>query len=481
MTAVRKVLIADPDLEAARSLSKALRQRGYQVHYAPDGSRALEVAVLRHPDVVLFDEACPLIEPGVFTQILGSNPRTEGIPVVRTGVQPALQGLVQDVLQKPFQLADVLARIEELLSRAPSAALPESQELEGSLVQLPLPDLLQMLKLNKRSGRLELSRAGEEGAVVVAEGRPADASLGTVQGEKALFRLLSWTEGNFAFRPGAPPSVARISRGMDDALLEGMRQADEVRRLEPLLPAWKARLVAVPGKRPPPEGLGAALHLALHEPHTLAELVDSHPDSDVLVLEAVAQLLKRGLVHVTEAQAPPDSGPLLAAAEVHALRARLFRGRPGARPKVATVLLCSQSVERTRRFLAQLPNGLAGPEEAAALESGFGTVARLELGESLRLDFCVLPSADAARPLWRPFSAGALGLLVLDAEEETVALASALAWQRRLPLVCVLADVPPQLAGAPLHALAVPATADVALRALLAAPERRGDEAGPPA
>ena len=33
----------------------------------------------------------------------------------------------------------------------------------------------------------------------------------------------------------------------------------------------------------------------------------------------------------------------------------------------------------------------------------------LELSEVLHLDFCVLPPAEAARPLWRPFSAGAVG------------------------------------------------------------------------
>ncbi len=475
MTAVRKVLLADPDLESVRPLTKALRQRGYQVHYANDGSRALELAVLRHPDVVLFDEACPLLTPAVFTQILGSNPRTEDIPVVRTGASPAPEGAVQDVLQKPFQLAEVLARIEELLSRSPSAQLPEAQELEGSLGQLPLPDLLQMLKLNRRSGRLELSRAGEQGAVVVAEGRPVDASLGTVQGEKALFRLLCWTDGTFAFLPGAPPSVARIARGMDDALLEGMRQADELRRLEGLLPSWKARLVAAPGPRPPLDEASTSLLQTLREPHRLGELVDRDSRPDAAVLEAVAQLLARGLVHVTEAETPADAGPLLGAAEVHALRARLLRSRPGSRSRVATVLVCSHTAERTRHFLSQLPQLQAGPEEAAALEGGFGTVGRVELGESLRLDFCVLPASDAARPLWRPFSACAVGVLVLDAEEETLALALALAWQRRLRVVCTFPDVPPALAAAPGGAAAIPVGADTALRALLAAPERRAD------
>ncbi len=62
MATPRKILISDPELETVRNLSKALRQRGYQVSYAPDGSRALEMSVLRHPDVVLFDDDCTLID-----------------------------------------------------------------------------------------------------------------------------------------------------------------------------------------------------------------------------------------------------------------------------------------------------------------------------------------------------------------------------------------------------------------------------------
>ena len=106
-------------------------------------------------------------------------------------------------------------------------------------------------------------------------------------------------------------------------------------------------------------------------------------------------------------------------------------------------------------------------------------MARLELGESLRLDFCILPPGDAARPLWRPFSACAVGVLVLDAEEETLAQGLALAHQRRLRVVCALPDVPPPLAAAPLGATAVAEGAESALRALLASPQGRAAEAGP--
>ncbi|HLL81175.1 MAG TPA: response regulator, partial [Longimicrobium sp.] len=120
----RKILIADPDLEAARGLSKALRQRGYQVHYAPDGSRALEVAVLRHPDLILFDEGCRLIEAKTFSQILRTNPRTEDIPVVLTTAAfdaDKIRGLRDGYLKKPFNRDEVISRVDHIFRRTEAA------------------------------------------------------------------------------------------------------------------------------------------------------------------------------------------------------------------------------------------------------------------------------------------------------------------------------------------------------------------------
>ena len=190
----RKVLIADPDLEAVRALTRALRQKGFQVHYAPDGSRALEVAVLRHPDLVLFDEACRLLDARTFAQILRTNPRTERIPVVVTASSPDAERLRTTArdgyLRKPYNLAEVLGRIEHLFRRAEAAheMQGDAHDIEGSLSQLSIPDLLQILGMNRRSGRLELTRGPERGEIAVADGRPVNARLGRVEGEKAAAR-----------------------------------------------------------------------------------------------------------------------------------------------------------------------------------------------------------------------------------------------------------------------------------------------------
>src|SRR5512138_851253 len=239
MPPVRKILIADPDAGTVRALGPALRQRGYQVHAARDGARALQVAILRFPDLVLFDERCPLLDARTFARIIRTNPRTERIPVVVCGESvDADRARLGTYLRKPFNQDEVLARIEQIFRRvdAAKAVSGESREIEGNLAQIPLVDLLQILAVNRKTGRLTVEREGERAEIALSEGRVVDAAMGAAVGEKALWRLLTRREGQFAFVPGPTGAVARIERKVDELVLEGLRQADEVARLLPALP-----------------------------------------------------------------------------------------------------------------------------------------------------------------------------------------------------------------------------------------------------
>lgn len=474
MAQQRNILIADPDLESVRQLSRALRQRGYQVHYAPDGSRALEVAVLRHPDLTLFDETCQLLEAKTFLQILRTNPRTSDIPVVLTTSSldsDKLRGFRDGYLKKPFNLDEVLARIDHLFRRSEAAKdLRNESEIEGSLTQLGIPDLLQILSMNKRSGRLQLSRGAERGEIHVGDGRPMNAKIGTVEGEKALFRLLAWTEGSFSFTPGPPPPRARINRAMDDALLEGMRQADEVARVMPSLPPRSARIYLAPETDLPKDQHPVTSQVVelLRQPRILSELVDLAPAADLEVLTVLSTLMQKGVVRIAETDTDASAqGPLLGPAEIHALRSRLFRGRSPVRAAVAKVFVCGNGPSAARRILSGVPRLQRVSGEPSAIKSGFGTLGRFEISEALQIDFCVLPPVEAARPLWRPFSAGAVGALVLDDSEHAAKVGKWIANELRVPLVVVGGQVPPVLQSVPAGALGVGTDLLEALRSLL--------------
>jgi CheY-like chemotaxis protein len=474
MAQVRKILLADPDLESVRPLSRALRTKGYQVHYAPDGSRALEVSVLRHPDLILFDEGCRMLDARTFINILRTNPRTDDIPVVVSTAHfesDRMRGLRDGYLRKPFNLDEVLSRIEHIFRRSEAAKDLKSdvQEIEGSLSQLSIPDLMQILGMNKRSGKLSLERGSERGEIFVAEGRPVNARIGRVEGEKALFRLLVWSEGTFTFAPGTSSGKARIQRGMDDSLLEAMRQADELSRVLPGLPARNVRLVLAPDAdlTKDQHPVTAQVVELLHQPRALGEVLDLAPATDLEVVGVLHTLLQKGVARVAEGDKEEGSGPLLGPAELHALRGRILRGRGPSREATAKLFICGSGPAVARRLLSQVSGIAAVSAEPAAVKSGFGTLGRLDLSELLHLDFCVLPPAEAARPLWRPFSSGALGALLFDVSEPAVKLARFLAWDVRMPVVVIGHPVPAELQGAPAGAASMGEDLREALRSLL--------------
>ena len=442
MATPRKILIADPELDVVRSLSKALRQRGYQVAYAPDGSKALEIAVLRHPDVVLFDDDCTLIDAKSFVNILTSNPRTGDIPVVLTTHDPdvdSLRNFREGYLKKPFNLDEVLSRIDHLCRRVEAARelKGDAREIEGALQQLPLADLMQILAMNRRTGRLTLANGPERGEVTLANGRPANARAGDVEGEKALFRLLGWKEGNFAFIPGPAPVRPRIDRSMEDALLEGARQSDERVRLVAALPPLRTRVALAPGAGLPvePHAVTAEVLKLLRAPRKISELLDLAEAPDLDVMAAIASLLEKGIIARQEAPVGGGEGPLLGAAEVHALRGRLVRGKSGRGAAVAKILVVGSGPKGGRLMLRALPGLIAVATEPGCIRSGFGTLGRLDLADVLKADFLLLPHAEAARPLWRPLGHDAVGVLVLEDSEASLRQARYFGQELKLPVV----------------------------------------------
>jgi DNA-binding response OmpR family regulator len=418
MPPVRKILIADPDPETVRLLAPPLRQRGYQVYAARDGSRALQVAILRFPDLIILDEQAPLLDARTFVRILRTNPRTERIPVLLTG-----EGDDQDRirlgtwLRKPLRVDEVLARVDHLLRRAEaSRAAGAAVDLEGNLAQIPLTDLLQILAVNRRSGRLQVERGGEKAEVALRAGRVVDATFGLATGEKALWRLLTHHEGQFVFAPGEPAGPDRIERRLDDLMLEGLRQADELARLLPALPPPAEVVELAMGAEEIPVGLHpvtAEVVAQLATPRRVGELIDRCAASDLEASRALLAMLEHGYARLAPAApSPGEPPPLLAPHELHALRARVARGRASGARTIGKVVVAGGGPLSRKAALARfasLPGYQPSPEEPGP----FGTLGRLSLGEGVRIDLVELPGEPEHRPLWRPFGAGAVGALVL--------------------------------------------------------------------
>jgi CheY-like chemotaxis protein len=429
------VLIADPDRAVLKALGNALHGRGYEVRAARDGSQALEKAILVHPDLVLFDDRCPLISAKKYIQILRSNPRTEHIPVIVMTEGEAedslLWGYREAVIRKPFHADEVLALLATIFRRMATARVvrEEGRQIEGSLGQIGLVDLLQIFALNRKTGLLEVRAEGQEGRIHVAGGGVVRAALGRLKGEKALFRLLGWRQGSFAFIPEQTTHEINVRRGTEMLLLEAARQADELERLRAELPGERVRLKVVPEKKAQFEGLHPVTEelLALLEFYgTVGELMDHARVTDFEACRAIRTLLDRGLlVAAEELLQAPDEAPLLPPEALFELKVRLAQdGLPAAvgvaRHTRGKVVLVSADP----RALRELVSGLGRVAQVEldgqleALRVGFGRLGALRLSEHLLIELVLLPFAAALRPLWVPLGERLAGALVLRGQAD---------------------------------------------------------------
>jgi hypothetical protein len=303
-----------------------------------------------------------------------------------------------------------------------------------------------------------------------------DASLGQIGAEKALWRLLTRREGQFTFQPGVTVEQERVDRRLDELLLEGLRQADELAALLPSLPAAQDRIELCEPATERPSGLHPVTEEVvglLAVPRAFTELMDRCHASDLETARAVSALLERGFARKRRA-APPAAAAvaLLLPHELHALRTRVARGRSSGARTVGKVVVAGGgplSRKAALQRFATVPGFTPSPEPA--LGGTFGTLGRLDLGDGLRLDLVELPGEPEQRPLWRPFAAGAVGALVLLPADDAEALLEDLARGLRLPLVvCGPAPgaVPTSLHDAPGGMSFEGSDAAEGLRALLA-------------
>jgi two-component system OmpR family response regulator len=126
------VLLIEDDTEAARFLVKGLRESGYTVEHAADGRAGLAQAGSGQFDLVITDRMLPHVDGLAVIEAMRAKQIATPVLVLSAlgGVDDRVRGLKaggDDYLTKPFAFAELLARIEALLRRHPSA--PHSTRL----------------------------------------------------------------------------------------------------------------------------------------------------------------------------------------------------------------------------------------------------------------------------------------------------------------------------------------------------------------
>ena len=121
----KKILVIDDQEELLELTMRILQSRGYDVITLVDGEEALHTIKKESPDLILMDMLMPGKDGAQICQEMKSDSSIRHIPVILTTGQMldesefSQEGLTgaDDYLMKPFEIEELLAKIENLLPK----------------------------------------------------------------------------------------------------------------------------------------------------------------------------------------------------------------------------------------------------------------------------------------------------------------------------------------------------------------------------
>jgi DNA-binding response OmpR family regulator len=115
-------LIVEDDANIANLLEIYLKKDGYTVKTAGDGGKGLELYRSLKPDLVLLDVMMPVMDGWAVCQAIRAESNTPIIMLTaKSELDDKVHGLkagADDYITKPFEMKEVLARVEAVLRRS---------------------------------------------------------------------------------------------------------------------------------------------------------------------------------------------------------------------------------------------------------------------------------------------------------------------------------------------------------------------------
>jgi pSer/pThr/pTyr-binding forkhead associated (FHA) protein len=178
-----------------------------------------------------------------------------------------------------------------------------NKPMSGSIDEIPLPDLLQLLSTSRKSGVLSVRGEGGHGRIYLRKGAIYYATIDEsfdLSPRTSAFRMLTWMTGTFELEaPDEKSVLEEIQEPTEALLMEGMRQLDEIRRIEPDLPTRDAALGLAAPLQPPLRDLAPndldTLQLVINYGQMQAVL-DHSPRSDLETAQSLLTLVQKEYV-----------------------------------------------------------------------------------------------------------------------------------------------------------------------------------------
>jgi two-component system, chemotaxis family, sensor kinase Cph1 len=164
-----KILVVDDQPSNLRFLSELLTAQGYQVYRAICGQLALTAAIAHCPDLILLDIRMPDMNGYEVCLRLKETAETKQIPVIFLSVLDDINDKLQafevggvDYIAKPFQVEEILARIDNQVRlqklqqqlKEQNAQLQQSQSLLASILNSSLDGVVAYSAVRNNQGNI---------------------------------------------------------------------------------------------------------------------------------------------------------------------------------------------------------------------------------------------------------------------------------------------------------------------------------------
>ncbi len=361
-----KILSIDDSPTVQRLIDMILSSQGYQVVLASDGEEGIQKAKTEKPAVILVDFVMPKMNGFQVCKTLKEDAAFKETPIILVTSRGDKVGSkfvdvlgITEYFTKPFQPEELLAKIREVIDgKKPQAAQvapdqafpsadvpappvptgmeavvrdiverslesfiknslpeiirreiaktqpPDNAGIRGNLASFRIIEVMQMLGLQRQTGKLVISRTTDDaeiyfkdGAVVFATtacgndkaavegllrkmcnlpedhsrhalriaevtGEPIDTILVREKlldaktfaeclrrhTEREVYKAMAWRDGSFYFEKTAPPAFSSpVQLKVDDLLLEGARRADEWMLIQQKIPNFTVVFEAMIG------------------------------------------------------------------------------------------------------------------------------------------------------------------------------------------------------------------------------------------
>ena len=228
-------LLIDPDPEDTTVLELRLLEVGIDVKVARSADEAVARLEVGDVDIVLSELDLPGGDGKDGLALLADvrmKPWGKALPWIvytrRTShadAQRAFELGVLDFASKLSQEALLVAKVKALLDGRGGKG--SSRGVTGSIREMSVPDIVQVLSSGRKSGSLRIRLGAENGEIHLTEGNVVNAIWSKLRGEEAFYAILRLQDGEFALDPTFVAKDKIIDVPSEMLLLEGMRRLDE--------------------------------------------------------------------------------------------------------------------------------------------------------------------------------------------------------------------------------------------------------------